>query len=162
MRQVLLGIFFALFLLVGVLSGLLGWRRYSTGDICVQCGARRITSATNAQFFWFSGPTTTGIATSPGALTPLWAKYCGGCNHDWTRYFQQLRSYPVGPGFNACGFPRFEYPALCDDTSSSNAIESLQSPLMCDAALRAIGSRDNLLRFVAAEALHEIDSLLPE
>lgn len=68
----------------------------------------------------------------------------------------------MGVGFNGCASPYSEHRLLQLEPELSEAIQFLDSPNACRAALRAIGSRDNLFRSAAAEALREIDEFRVE
>jgi len=135
------------------LSGRAGIEKRKRADTCVQCGAEKIQSSTAFCFFNFRLPINNTTSIQPTSLTKCWARYATPCQHDWAlNYINTKRGLSVMAGD---GFPSYQYPAASAAIAKDlvAGVEWLDMPNERSNVLTAIGSRDNLLRFVAARTL---------
>jgi hypothetical protein len=122
-----------------------------TGNFCASCGTYQVTksywvAAAKIKFrLWQSE----SFRHSP--LEHEWKHYLGGCRHDWHLAYINWQS-AFGKGFGD-SFAAHNYPAASMTVEIAEANKRLQPESARAQCLRAIGTPNNFLRFVAADAL---------
>jgi hypothetical protein len=154
-------------LLIGVVVtlrvfGEMGMVRTRRANTCVRCGAEQENTHWAFRFFNLRTRSVSSSKIQTTALTELWSRYATPCLHDWT--FHYVNTDGPGSGLRGCAFPEFKHPAASSAAAKRMAaqIEALNSPQICSNVLRAIGHRENLLRFSAAGALAEYSGSLEQ
>lgn len=145
-----------IFIGLAVLLGQIGINRNLHGDFCARCGARRDSKASSVYFFGAEFPFSHSEKITPSPLTASWKDYAQGCSHDWTFYYQD--TFTTFAKSYADAFPAQKYPVGVDPEELAKALNWLEVPNARLKALNAIGSRQNLLRIVAAETLRTVNS----
>jgi hypothetical protein len=128
------------------------WQWRSNGEMCVKCGAvKRNQEKILLGCILLSQST----HTEDTSLTKLRSKYIGPCHHDWVFFYQNSRTMAGGKSF-VCGFPYNRHPVGHMPDELANGIEKLPTTQSRILALEAIGSRENLLRWLAAGLLDQL------
>jgi hypothetical protein len=139
---------------VAVLSGVVRFEKILHGNLCVRCGARYDSRSYAVSIFSWRLEVAGSAKSTPSQLTTLWSRYAGGCSHDWTAIYENR--FGVSSGFYADYFPNQRYPVAVGTEELAEGIRWCDVPNARIAALNAIGNRNNLLRFVAAETLRSV------
>src|SRR5262249_41242753 len=124
------------------------WVKRVHGDLCVKCGARRVYG--DVRILGISSQKSNELSLT--GLTMVRSNYVGPCQHDWAFTFYNRTSL-LGDKLFADGLPQYRFPACASPDVIANAIEKLPTAEAKMAALEAIGSRTNLLRWLAASEL---------
>ena len=136
--------------------GWLGIEESRRGESCIRCGTERTQGEHAFRLFQMRARVSGSSKIKPTSLTECWSRYVVSCEHDWAFHYLNTRR-GSGKSF-VDGFPYFRYPAASAVAADSfvPAIDWLDVPNARSNALVALGHRDNLLRFVAAEALRDV------
>lgn len=142
-------------LLVGYLSNGV---RVSKQHICLACGNRK----TETRWLIFHGVTLWSQGREEiSAIAVLRDKYLGPCQHDWQMQFWNVRRFG-GTGFCADCFLGHRYPmgrSLDTLKGYATAIERLPTKEAQIMALKAMGTKENCLRWLAAYPLDHLPGM---
>ena len=129
----------------------------SRGYECSICAAMKVSEETS-----IAGVTIRRrVAVHPSGLTKLRERLVGVCAHDWVLDWS---TYERGSGAKTHGdcFVSFDHPACSSPDRIVAGIERLRDDSAKAQALRAVGDRDNFLKWVAYDFVLEIAFLEDE
>jgi hypothetical protein len=137
-------------LVVAWISGRAGFEWSRRGESCVRCGAQRTDTSRTFRILRIHLPLAHSVKVKTTALTESWTRYALPCHHDWA-----LDYINNSAGLRADGSSSSLYPVLWGGRADElgEIIQRVDFGNTRSNVLCGIGSRNNLVRFVAAEAL---------